>query len=247
MSWPVGRNWRTSIHSQGHAHCCMGLRTLIWLILNSALCHLGLCFNTNALLKLAETLNTLVPVIFLSCLLMFTSLNFQRISIPTTLNNATWRASRCHARYLLLSRQKTNSSQNASCGPSYANPDLQATGSMKYAMFVGSLPKPWPSTFWEELLRLRQWKEGWNSQWRYWDNIQTLVMSLLHNLGSLSTLMTSPRSNSWCKSLWPKRNVPFGLAKVKSCDVENVTHVKHLDTLKGRACLKRSHKYNYQV
>lgn len=157
-SWPVGKNWRTSIHSQGYANCCMRLRTLIWLILNSVLCHLGLCFHTSALLKLAEiSLNTLAPLIFLSCLLMVTPLNFQRISIPTTRNNATWGASKCCTRSLLLLRQKPDSSQNANCGPNYANPDLQPAGSVKYFMFVGILlPKPWPSAFWEELL------EGWN-------------------------------------------------------------------------------------
>ena len=163
----------------------------IWWTLNSALCHLGLCSHTSALLKLAETLlNTLVPLSFLSCLLMVTPLNFLYISNPTTGNNATWRASRCHVRSLLLWKQKPDSSQNASCGPSYANPDLQPAGSEKYAMSVGSLlPKPWPPAFWEELLRLLQWKEGWNWKRRYWGNIQTIVMSLSHSVESSSTLM----------------------------------------------------------
>ncbi|XP_077078678.1 uncharacterized protein LOC143731948 [Siphateles boraxobius] len=45
----------------------------------------------------------------------------------------------------------------------------------------------------------------------------------------------------------PKETKPFGLAEVKSCDVENVAQVKHQITLKGQTCLKKSRKYYYQV
>lgn len=40
---------------------------------------------------------------------------------------------------------------------------------------------------------------------------------------------------------------PFGLAEVKTCNVESVTQVKHLTTVKGQACLQKTHKYYYQV
>lgn len=45
----------------------------------------------------------------------------------------------------------------------------------------------------------------------------------------------------------PRETPPFGLAVVKSCDVEDVAQVKHLITVRGQACLKKSHKYYYQV
>ncbi|KAK0154386.1 hypothetical protein N1851_003540 [Merluccius polli] len=45
----------------------------------------------------------------------------------------------------------------------------------------------------------------------------------------------------------PGETPPFGLAQVKSCDVENVAQVKQLITVKGQACLKKSHKYYYHV
>ncbi|XP_027859750.1 uncharacterized protein LOC114158046 [Xiphophorus couchianus] len=45
----------------------------------------------------------------------------------------------------------------------------------------------------------------------------------------------------------PKEMPPFGLAEVKSCNVDNVAQVNHLVTIKGQACLKKSHKYYYQV
>uniref|UniRef100_A0A3B3BSM4 YqaJ viral recombinase domain-containing protein n=1 Tax=Oryzias melastigma TaxID=30732 RepID=A0A3B3BSM4_ORYME len=45
----------------------------------------------------------------------------------------------------------------------------------------------------------------------------------------------------------PKEMPPFGLAEIKSCDVDDVSQVKHLTTVKGRACLKKTHKYYYQV
>ncbi|XP_051984218.1 uncharacterized protein LOC127644853 isoform X2 [Xyrauchen texanus] len=45
----------------------------------------------------------------------------------------------------------------------------------------------------------------------------------------------------------PRETSPFGLAEVKSCDVEDVAQVKHLITVPGQACLKKSHKYYYQV
>ncbi|CAB1323103.1 unnamed protein product [Coregonus sp. 'balchen'] len=56
-------------------------------------------------------------------------------------------------------------------------------------------------------------------------------------------LAASPDAKVFC----PTEAPPFGLAEVKSCDVENVTQVKHLITVKGQACLKKSHKYYYQV
>ncbi|XP_073694043.1 uncharacterized protein [Garra rufa] len=45
----------------------------------------------------------------------------------------------------------------------------------------------------------------------------------------------------------PRETPPFGLAEVKSCDVEDVAQVKHLITVRGQACLKKNHKYYYQV
>ncbi|CAL9695403.1 unnamed protein product [Knipowitschia caucasica] len=45
----------------------------------------------------------------------------------------------------------------------------------------------------------------------------------------------------------PKGCPPFGLAEVKACDVDNVEGVKHLKTINGKVCLKKSHKYYYQV
>lgn len=45
----------------------------------------------------------------------------------------------------------------------------------------------------------------------------------------------------------PRETPPFGLAEVKSCDVANVGEVKHLTTVKGQACLRKTHKYYYQV
>ncbi|XP_058628359.1 uncharacterized protein LOC131538502 [Onychostoma macrolepis] len=45
----------------------------------------------------------------------------------------------------------------------------------------------------------------------------------------------------------PRETPPFGLAEVKSCDVEEVSQVKHLITVQGQACLKKTHKYYYQV
>ncbi|KAJ8016316.1 hypothetical protein DPEC_G00005930 [Dallia pectoralis] len=50
--------------------------------------------------------------------------------------------------------------------------------------------------------------------------------------------------------VWDSRETPpafFGLAEVKSCDVHNVAQVKRLSTVKGKACLKKCHKYYYQV
>lgn len=35
----------------------------------------------------------------------------------------------------------------------------------------------------------------------------------------------------------------FGLAEVKTCNVESVAQVKHLTTVKGQACLRKTHKY----
>ncbi len=45
----------------------------------------------------------------------------------------------------------------------------------------------------------------------------------------------------------PRETPPFGLAEVKTCDVEYVSQVKHLITVRGQECLKKSHKYYYQV
>lgn len=40
---------------------------------------------------------------------------------------------------------------------------------------------------------------------------------------------------------------PFGLAEVKTCNVVSVAQVKNLTTVKGKTCLRRTHKYYYQV
>lgn len=45
----------------------------------------------------------------------------------------------------------------------------------------------------------------------------------------------------------PRETMPFGLAEVKSCDVDNVSQVKHLFKVHGQACLKKNHKYYYHV
>ena len=45
----------------------------------------------------------------------------------------------------------------------------------------------------------------------------------------------------------PLGTPPFGLAEVKSCFVEDLTHVTYLHTINGKFTLKKSHKYFYQV
>lgn len=44
----------------------------------------------------------------------------------------------------------------------------------------------------------------------------------------------------------PRETPPFGLAEVKSCDVEDVSQVKHLIIVRGQACLKKSHTFYVQ-
>ncbi|XP_035985288.1 uncharacterized protein LOC118558824 [Fundulus heteroclitus] len=45
----------------------------------------------------------------------------------------------------------------------------------------------------------------------------------------------------------PSEMPPFGLAEVKTCNVQSVEQVKHLTTVKGKASLRKTHKYYYQV
>ena len=45
----------------------------------------------------------------------------------------------------------------------------------------------------------------------------------------------------------PCEEPPFGLAEVKTCDVESVHQVKHLNTVQGKAYLRKTHKYYYHV
>lgn len=90
----------------------------------------------------------------------------------------------------LLLKLKAGSSQNASYGSWYANPDSQPADFMKHAMLVGSLlPKPWLLASWGQLLRQLPWNEVWPWNPRDRGSMQIFVTFQWHRAESSSTLM----------------------------------------------------------